>query len=151
MLFERPIHVGDTVEVGSPQGVVRRIGIRASVLHTGQGADIIVPNSQLVTEKVTNWTLSDKLRRIDLPLGVNYGANPKKVVDLLMSVADAHPQVLKRPPPEAFFELRRQLDQFRVAGVDGPIQPSNTNQKRFGFGRVRCGDRGGIVLPLSPA
>jgi potassium-dependent mechanosensitive channel len=103
LLFERPIHVGDTVEVGSLQGIVRRIGIRASVLHTGQGADIIVPNSQLVTEKVTNWTLSDKLRRIDLPVGVNYGANPKKVVDLLMGIADAHPRVLKNPAPEAFF------------------------------------------------
>ena len=57
LLFERPIHVGDTIEVGNLQGMVRRIGIRASVLHTGQGADIIVPNSQLVTEKVTNWTL----------------------------------------------------------------------------------------------
>ena len=87
LLFERPIHVGDTVEVGTLQGIVRRIGIRASVLHTRQGADIIVPNSQLVTDKVTNWTLSDKLRRVDLPVGVNYGANPKKVIDLLVGVA----------------------------------------------------------------
>jgi small-conductance mechanosensitive channel len=52
---------------------------------------------------VTNWTLSDRLRRIDLPVGVNYGAHPKKVVELLVGVAEAHPQVLKRPPPEAFF------------------------------------------------
>ena len=57
LLFERPIHVGDTVEVGTLQGIVRRIGIRASVLHTRQGADIIVPNSQLVTDKVTNCEL----------------------------------------------------------------------------------------------
>ena len=125
LLFERPIHVGDTVEVGSLQGIVRRIGIRASVLHTGQGADIIVPNSQLVTEKVTNWTLSDRLRRVDLSIGVNYGANPKNVVDLLVGVADKHPQVLKRPPPEAFFlsygdssinfELRAWTDQSSPA------------------------------------
>ena len=56
LLFERPIKVGDTVEVGNLTGTVRRIGIRASVIHTGAGADIIVPNSQLVTDKVTNWT-----------------------------------------------------------------------------------------------
>ena len=68
LLFERPIHVGDTVELGELQGVVRRIGIRASVVHTLQGADIIVPNAQLVTEKVTNWTFTDQLRRIDLPV-----------------------------------------------------------------------------------
>ena len=54
-----------------------------------------MPNSQLVTEKVTNWTLGDKLRRVDLPVGVNYGANPKKVIELLEGVARAHPQVLR--------------------------------------------------------
>lgn len=103
LLFERPIHVGDTVELGELQGVVRRIGIRASVVHTWQGADIIVPNSQLVTEKVTNWTLTDQLRRIDLPVGVNYGAVPKQVIVLLETVASAHQQVLREPPPLALF------------------------------------------------
>jgi small-conductance mechanosensitive channel len=103
LLFERPIHVGDTVEVGNLQGTVRRIGIRASVIHTGAGADIIVPNSQLVTDKVTNWTLSDRLRRVDLPVGVNYGADPKKVIELLEQVARAHPHVLSDPAPRALF------------------------------------------------
>jgi potassium-dependent mechanosensitive channel len=103
LLFERPIHVGDSVEVGELLGTVRRIGIRASVVHTVQGADIIVPNSQLVTEKVTNWTLSDRLRRVDLPVGVNYGADPKKVIELLEQVARAHPDVLREPAPHALF------------------------------------------------
>jgi len=103
LLFERPIHVGDTVEVANLQGTVRRIGIRASVIHTGAGADIIVPNSQLVTDRVTNWTLSDRLRRVDLPLGVNYGADPKKVIDLLEQVARAHPDILREPAPHALF------------------------------------------------
>jgi small-conductance mechanosensitive channel len=122
LLFERPIHVGDIVEVGSLQGTVRRIGIRASVVHTMAGADIVVPNSQLVTDKVTNWTLSDRLRRIDLPVGVNYGADPKRVIELLEQVARAHPHVLAEPAPRAFligygdssinFELRVWLAQF---------------------------------------
>jgi potassium efflux system protein len=103
LLFERPIHVGDAVELGAVQGVMRRIGIRVSVVHTWQGADIIVPNSQLVTEKVTNWMLTDQLRRIDLPVGVNYGAVPQHVIVLLEGVARAHPQVLSDPPPRAFF------------------------------------------------
>jgi small-conductance mechanosensitive channel len=103
LLFERPIHVGDSVELGELLGTVRRIGIRASVVHTVQGADIIVPNSQLVTEKVTNWTLSDRLRRVDLPVGVNYGADPKKVIELLEQVARAHPDVLREPAPHALF------------------------------------------------
>ena len=103
LLFERPIHVGDTIEVGDLLGEVRRIGIRASIVRTWQGAEIIVPNAQLITEQVTNWTLSDRLRRIDLPVGVNYGAEPKKVIELLEGVARAHPKVLPDPAPRCLF------------------------------------------------
>ena len=122
LLFERPIHVGDAVEVGDLTGEVRRIGIRASTLRTWQGAEIIVPNAQLITEHVTNWTLSDRQRRIDLPVGVNYSAPPRKVMEMLEAVAHAHPGVLKSPAPKAYFtsfgdnaihfELRAWTDQF---------------------------------------
>ncbi len=103
LLFERPIHVGDAIQINNLQGRVRRIGIRASVLRTLQGAEIIVPNAQLITEQVTNWTLSDQLRRVELPVGVNYGAQPKKVIELLEGVARAHPDVLQDPAPRCLF------------------------------------------------
>jgi small-conductance mechanosensitive channel len=103
LLFERPIHVGDMIEIGNLLGEVRRIGIRASTVRTGQGADIVVPNSQFITANVTNWTLTDQLRRIELPVGVNYSAPPKKVIDVLEAVARAHPGVLRDPPPRALF------------------------------------------------
>ncbi|HEY6363378.1 MAG TPA: mechanosensitive ion channel domain-containing protein [Candidatus Binatia bacterium] len=103
LLFERPIHVGDTVQVGNFQGRVRRIGIRASIVRTAQGAEIIVPNAQLITQDVTNWTLSDRQRRIDLPVAVIAGAAPKKVIELIEAVAHAHPQVLHDPAPRCFF------------------------------------------------
>ena len=122
LLFERPIHVGDTVEFGNLQAEVQRIGIRASVVRTLRGAEIIVPNSQLVSEQVTNWTLSDQLRRIDLPVGVSYSSAPKKVIEVLEAVASAHPRVLKNPCPRALFlgygdssinfELRAWTDQY---------------------------------------
>jgi potassium efflux system protein len=122
LLFERPVHVGDVVEVGDLQGEVRRIGIRASTVHTYRGADIIVPNAQFITANVTNWTLSDQLRRIDLPVGVNYGAAPQQVIEVLESVARANPGVLQYPAPRALFigygdssinfELRVWTDQF---------------------------------------
>jgi potassium efflux system protein len=122
LLFERPIHVGDAVEVGNLQARVQRIGIRSSIVRTLQGAEIIVPNSQLVSEQVTNWTLSDQLRRIDLPVGVNYSAAPQKVIEVIEAAAAAHPRVLKHPPPKALFleygdssinfELRAWTDQF---------------------------------------
>jgi small-conductance mechanosensitive channel len=122
LLFERPIHVGDTIQVGDLLGKVGRIGMRASTVRTPQGADIIVPNAQLISDKVTNWTLSDQLRRIDLPVGLNYSAAPQEVIKVLEAVAHAHPRVLKDPPPRAFFvgygdssinfELRAWTDQF---------------------------------------
>ena len=122
LLFERPIHVGDTIEAGEITATVRRIGIRSSVVRTWQGAEIIVPNAQLVTERVTNWTLSDRHRLIQLPVGVSYSAHPKKVMEMLETVAQAHPQVLGQPAPRAFFtgfgdssinfELRAWTDQF---------------------------------------
>ena len=122
LLFERPIHVGDTIEMGDLLGKVRRIGIRASIVHTSHGADIIVPNSQLVSDKVTNWTLSDELRLIDLQVGMNYSAAPQDVIKVLEAVAAAHPLVLKEPAPKALFvgygdssinfELRAWTDQF---------------------------------------
>jgi potassium-dependent mechanosensitive channel len=103
LLFERPIHVGDTIEVGSLSCEIQRIGIRSSIVRTNTGAEIIIPNAQLATEQVTNWTLSDRRRRIDLPVGVNYGANPRKVIEVIESVARAHPRVLKEPGPQGLF------------------------------------------------
>jgi small-conductance mechanosensitive channel len=103
LLFERPIRVGDIVEVGNLQGEVTRIGIRASTVRTGRGAEIIVPNAQLVTERVTNWTASDRLRRIEIPVGVDYGSAPEKVVEVLEAVARRHPEVLTHPSPQAVF------------------------------------------------
>lgn len=103
LLLERPIQVGDAVQVGSLQGWVRRIGIRASVVRTVQGAEIIVPNSQLTSEQVTNWTHSDQQRRIDLPVGLSYGAVPSRVIELLEGVARAHPRVLSSPAPKCLF------------------------------------------------
>jgi small-conductance mechanosensitive channel len=103
LLFERPIQVGDSIVAGDLTGQVRRIGIRASVVRTGEGADMIVPNAQLITDRVLNWTLHDRLRRIDVPVGVSYGTPPEKVIEILETVARTHPDVLHDPAPEAFF------------------------------------------------
>src|SRR5207245_5771806 len=84
-------------------GEVRRIGIRATTVRTWEGAEVIVPNASLVSEKLTNWTYSDRVRRMDVPVGVAYGSAPEKVLELLLAVAHAHPGVLAQPAPEALF------------------------------------------------
>jgi small-conductance mechanosensitive channel len=105
LLFERPVQVGDVVQLMSQNlwGEIRRIGIRASVIHTFDGAEVIVPNGQLISEAVTNWTLSDRHRRVEVNVGVEYGTDAQRVIDLLLEVAHNHPSVLENPPPRAFF------------------------------------------------
>ena len=91
--FERPIRVGDVVEIQAGlTGTVTRIGIRASTVQTFQGAEIIIPNATFISSNVTNWTLSEARRRVDLPVGVAYGSDPKLVRDLLQRPAVQHPE-----------------------------------------------------------
>jgi small-conductance mechanosensitive channel len=103
LAFERPIQVGDTIEVGPLLGEVKSIGIRASTIRTYEGAEVIVPNGDLVSAQVTNWTLSDRRRRLLVPVGVAYGTDPGKVIDLLEQVASDHVDVIDHPPPTALF------------------------------------------------
>jgi potassium-dependent mechanosensitive channel len=103
LLFERPIQVGDSVQLGTLTGEVKRIGIRSSTVRTFEGAEVIVPNASLVSDQVTNWTLSDRMRRIDLDIGIAYGTDPHRVMDLLGEVARSNPGVLPDPPPVVLF------------------------------------------------
>jgi small-conductance mechanosensitive channel len=104
LLFERPIRIGDRVELSSElSGTVERIGIRASIVRTWQGAEVIVPNANLISSEVINWTLSDDRRRMEIPVGVAYGTAPEVVLELLLGVARAHPEVLDDPEPVALF------------------------------------------------
>jgi len=103
LLYERPVQLGDMVEVGGTTGEVRRIGIRSSTIRTFQGAEVIVPNSSLIAERVVNWTFSDRRRRMEIKVGVAYGTDPERVLALLESVARGHPGVLEDPAPQALF------------------------------------------------
>ncbi len=103
LLFERPFQVGDAVQLPEVWGEIKRIGIRASVIRSWQGAEVIVPNGKLLADSVTNWTLSDRRRRLEMNVGVEYGTPAQRVIDLLVGVAQAHEEVLSDPPPQAFF------------------------------------------------
>lgn len=105
LIFEQPIKVGDKIEISSLSlfGEVRRIGIRSSIIRTFAGADVVVPNSNLIQSEVINWTLSDTKRRVEVPVGVKYGTDPRRVVEILLDVARKSPRVLKHPEPVALF------------------------------------------------
>ncbi|MCR9232516.1 MAG: mechanosensitive ion channel [bacterium] len=104
LLFERPIDVGDTIDLTDTSGIMKRIGIRASIIRTFDGAEVIVPNGMLISDRVINWTLSDRRRRITMSVGVEYGTPAQRVIDLLVEVAQANPKVLSDPAPHAFFD-----------------------------------------------
>jgi potassium efflux system protein len=103
LIFERPVKVGDTVEVGALMGVVSRIGIRASVVRSYDGAEVIVPNGDLISTRVINWTLSDRRKRIKVPIGVAYGSDPEQVRETLLKVGADHPDTIDDPGPIALF------------------------------------------------
>jgi small-conductance mechanosensitive channel len=103
LIFERPIEAGDTVELGMLTGQVTRIGIRSSTVRTYDGAEVIVPNADLISKEVINWTLSDRYRRLIVPVGVAYGTDPRQVLDLLVNVARNDQEVLSFPEPYGLF------------------------------------------------
>ncbi len=103
LLFERPIQVGDAIEVGGVLGDVTRIGVRSSTLRTAQGAEVIVPNATLIAERVVNWTFTDRARRSELRVGVAYGSDLRRVMDVLVASAKAQRGVLPYPAPTALF------------------------------------------------
>jgi len=103
LMFERPIQPGDVVEVSGTSGKVREIGMRATTLTTFEGADVVVPNGVLLNEKLINWTLSDMDRRIDVNVGVAYGSDPKRVLELLLEVTRSTPGITDQPAPSILF------------------------------------------------
>jgi len=103
LMFERPIQPGDVVEITGTSGKVREIGMRATTLTTFEGADVVVPNGVLLNEKLINWTLSDTDRRVDVNVGVAYGSDPRRVIELLLEVTKSTPGVASQPEPAVIF------------------------------------------------
>jgi small-conductance mechanosensitive channel len=103
LLFERPISVGDYIEIGGQWAEIRKIGLRATIVRTFDRADLVIPNSDLVTNQVTNWTRSDRLARIKIPVGVAYGSDVPLVMKILQECAEENPSVVKSPVPRIYF------------------------------------------------
>jgi small-conductance mechanosensitive channel len=103
LIFEAPIQIGDTVEVGALMGQVTQIGIRTSRVRTYNGSEVIVPNGDLVSNQVINWTLSDRRRRLKLAVGVAYGTDPDLVTEVLKGVLEADEEVQEDPAPLIVF------------------------------------------------
>ena len=137
LLFERSIRVGDWVVVGSTEGLVTKVNIRSTVIQTWDEAEVIVPNADLITAQVTNWTLNTPSGRIHIPLGVAYGTDPELIRELLLDIANSNQEVVKdgsEPEPIVLFfgfgdsELRFELRCFIKDIMQQIIVKSDLNQ-----------------------
>ncbi|GGZ28089.1 mechanosensitive ion channel protein MscS [Echinicola pacifica] len=103
ILFERPIKVGDRIEVGDVSGDVIKISSRSTMIVTNDNISIIVPNSQFIDSPVINWSHNDRNIRFNFPVGVSYKENPDQIRSILLEVATNNEGVLKTPPPDVLF------------------------------------------------
>ena len=103
LAFERPVNIGDAIEVDQEYGVVTEIGVRASKVRTYDGTEVIIPNGDLISKKVKNYTLTDEKRRFKILFRTSLDADPKKVIDILTRSAASHPNTLEDPSPSTLF------------------------------------------------
>lgn len=149
LLFERTVKRGDVLEAGGTHGRVMSIGLRSSVMRTREGDDIIVPNSHLVENQVTNYSLRDTLKRVDIDVGVSYGSDPKQVQEVLLTAADGVDHVRKSPPPSVLFTGfgDSSIDfQLRVWIDDAWLHPQVASAIRFRIWDALKG--AGIEIPF---
>jgi potassium efflux system protein len=104
LLFERPIRVGDVVTLGDASGVVTKISIRATRIRNWDRQELVIPNKELITGRIVNWTLTDKLNRVVLTVGVAYGSDTRRARELIFEILRDQPNVLDEPTPLVIFE-----------------------------------------------
>jgi len=149
LLVERPISVGDLVVVGGEEGCVRKISVRSTELETFDGANVLIPNSYFISEKVKNWTFRNKVRRVAIPIGVAYGSDPRQVQAALLTVAGGNRDVLKTPEPVVT------LDEFSPASINftlytfvGDINKAGSVRTQLSMAVLDAFAEAGIEIPF---
>ena len=131
ILFERPIRIGDVVTIGETEGAVSRIQIRATTIRTWDGMELLVPNKEFITGRLLNWTLSDQITRLNIPVGIAYGSDVQKAMLLLDEAARQNETILSDPAPYIMFngfgDNALSLELRCYVGVQGHRLPAITN------------------------
>jgi small-conductance mechanosensitive channel len=149
LLVERPIKVGDWVVVGPNEGYVKRIQLRATELETFQRASIVIPNSEIVSTAVVNWTHKDRYGRVDVPVGVAYGSDVEQVKEILLTCLKENQEIVAWPAPRVLF--RRYGDsalEFEARGFLSNIENIYTVQSDLLTAIDKAFREAGIEIPF---
>jgi potassium-dependent mechanosensitive channel len=148
LLAERPIKVGDLVTVGGEEGYVRKISVRSTEIETGERANVLVPNSSFITEKVKNWTLRNNIVRLKIPVGVAYGADPRKVKAVLLKVAQDNLNVMTSPEPFVDFEdFGADALNFKLYAYIGDLSKGTSTRTDLRIAILEAFHAADIVMP----
>ena len=150
LLIERPVKIGDWVEIGAYSGSVRNVSVRSTSVETFDGATVIIPNADLVAGTVTNWTHGNVRGRVKVPVGVAYGTDPELVKQVLLSIADDHPMVLKNPKPAVIFMgFGADSMDFQLRGILRDINYVLSTASDMNFEIVKRFEENDIVIPFA--
>jgi small-conductance mechanosensitive channel len=151
LAFEKPVNVGDIVEVGDKTGTVKSIGFRSSTLKTSEGADVIMPNGDLLNARLVNWTRGNTRRRVEIAFGVSYGADLEQTKKVLNELLASNRQILHQPAPMVLFrELSKQM-----VGINIYFWISHSNDWLTARSEIieqidKAFRRHGILIPFNP-
>jgi len=150
ILIERPISIGDRVEVGGVAGQIVKINLRSTIVVTNDNISIIVPNSQFISESVINWSHGDPKARFRIPIGVAYGTDADQLTKVLLAVAKADPNVLAEPKPSVFFDSYGDSSLNFELGVwtQSMVRSPRTLRSSINFAVYKALAEAGIEIPF---
>jgi len=134
LLFERPIRLGDVVTVGNVSGRVSQINIRATTIQQFNNRELLVPNKEFITTQLINWTLRDSVLRFEVPVGIAYGSDTKQATEILNSILEKHPKVLRDPKPDVLFvSFGNSTLDFNLRGYVGAVDDLLETQSQLHY------------------
>jgi potassium efflux system protein len=148
LLIERPVKVGDWVVVGSREGYVRRINVRSTEIETFPRASVIIPNSELISQSVMNWTHRNRLGRVDIQLSLSYAADLEKAREVLLKCLTEHPDILSMPAPLVIFrDFGAGTLQFALRGHIADVEKRHVIESDLRFAIHKALKDSGVGLP----
>jgi potassium-dependent mechanosensitive channel len=148
LLTERPIRVGDSIMVKGEEGWVRRVRVRATEIETYDRASVIIPNSELISGVVKNWTRANTLGRIIVKVGVGYDSDPDQVREILSEIARAHPLVVQSPPPAVFLlSFGESALEFELRCVVADVEKGLLVKSDLHYAIFKAFRKSGIEIP----